>query len=201
MAIVAMPTGISLINITWSKPAVEQVQRGVGGRTRIVKIGPAERWLAAGQVVPLRSGDAAAWRAFAAALSGRINTFRLPAVEQEQHSFSLTVQASAATAAGNTSLILKNLPVSLTLLPAGRMITVTLASGDEQLIVLTAPLTANASGVATAYLGTPLRENVLLDAVVETRTPWGLMRANNPDQWDVAPGQVYSFRLEAEEAF
>ncbi len=202
MARIDWPTGIALANVRWSQTQVEQVNRSPwSGRTRIAQFGPAARWSAEGELPPMKDATALLWRAFVMSLKGRQNTFRLEAVEADQHSGTPTVQANGAASAGATSISLKGLPNSTTLLAAGRFITVTLASGDEQLLGLTAALTSNGSGIATATLSGPLRENVANNAAVQTKRPWGLMRAVDPLAWTVEPGAIYGHSLTAEEAF
>lgn len=201
MTIITWPSAIVPNSIKWRKPPVEQVQRGMGGRTRIAVIGPAQRWSIEAELPPLADAAAETWRGFVAALKGRQNTFRLVTSSQEQHASSPTVLANAATNAGLLAIVLKGMPVSTTLLNAGRMITVTLASGDEQLFVLTSSLTSNVSGIGTANLDSPLRENVLVNAPVQTKSPWALMRADDAMGWSVAPALIYGHTFVAEEAF
>jgi hypothetical protein len=61
---------------------------------------------------------------------------------------------------------------------------------------------ADASGNATAQLGTPLRSSPSNGAVVELDRPWALMRALDPLAWSAAPGGIHGARqLQLEEAF
>ena len=60
---------------------------------------------------------------------------------------------------------------------AGHLLTVTLPSGDEQLVGLAADLAADGAGKAVAQLGSPIREAVANNASVEVKRPWALMRA------------------------
>lgn len=201
MALIAFPD-VPSVRIEWEQPQVEQVQRSPWtGHTGIVQLGGAARWSATLTLARLKGSSALAWRAFAFALRGRLNVFRLEAVEADQHVATPTVRVNGATGAGSTALPLDGLPNSTTLLPAGSLITVTLSTGDEQLIGLTEALTSNSSGEATANLATPLRGNTPDNAIVETRRPWGLMRAVNPVAWGADPGSIYEHVLQAEEAF
>jgi hypothetical protein len=106
-----------------------------------------------------------------------------------------------ASGSSGRSLNLYSMIPSALHLRAGQLLTVTLPSGDEQLVRLTADLQASVSGTATAQLATPLREVPAADAPVEIARPWALMRATNEPGWSVEPGPIYGMALTAEEAF
>jgi hypothetical protein len=108
---------------------------------------------------------------------------------------------TAAAGSGGLALNLAGLQPFTRHLQAGDMLTVTLPSGDEQLITLTADLVA-ASGTATAALATPLREVPTAGALVYLSRPHALMRCADPMGWGVSPGGVYEAQsLELEESF
>jgi hypothetical protein len=110
----------------------------------------------------------------------------------------------APVIAGSTAVALNlgGLAPSLTNLLAGQLLTIPLPSGDEQMVPLVAPLIANSSGLATAALGSPLREIPAPSAFVELEEPWGLMRTTDPLGWSVDPAPIYGARqIIFEEAF
>lgn len=202
MAIIAWPSAIVPNGIDWDWPDNDIVQRSsVNGATKVLDFGPAERLTARFAFPQFDEAKQLAFQAFAAQLRGAKNSFRYPLVERDQHALTLTVQVNGTTGGGATSLVLKGLPNSTTLLAAGRAITVTLANGDEQPIPLAGDLISNGSGIATATLGTPLRYQANANAAVETKRPWALLRARNPRAWSVTTGLLYSRELTAEEAF
>jgi hypothetical protein len=100
------------------------------------------------------------------------------------------------------TLALSGLAPSQRNLRAGQMLTVVLPGDDEQLIMLTADLLADASGNGTAQLGSPLRRSPANGATVELDRPWGLMRTTDPLGWTVDPAPIYGARqIIFEEAF
>ena len=108
----------------------------------------------------------------------------------------------ASSGAVGQTLPLSGLKPSTRNLRAGDMITVSLPSGDEQLIGLLRDLVADGSGNATAHLAAPLRETPASGAIVELSEPWALMRASDPVGWGAEPGRIYQpMRIDFEEAF
>jgi hypothetical protein len=205
MALIPWPTGIALKNISWQQTAPEVVNRSeFTGATRIIELGPPARWTAKGQLPPLKLAQATQWRGFVGALRGRANTFRLPAIEtmQKRPNGAATATLATVSGAGQTgfTLTITGLIASVTALAAGSLITVTLAS-DEQLLLLGADLVADVTGTGTASLSTPLRSSPAAGAAVEMAQPWALMRAIDPIAWSADAGPLYAYQISAEEAF
>jgi hypothetical protein len=170
------------------------------GRTRETIIGPADRWTCAADIRPMRAGDIETWRAFQAQMKLPGARVRLPAVESGQRGQTALATVNGANQTGD-ALALSGLTPSQRNLRAGQMLTVVLP-GDEQLIMLTADLLADASGNGTAQLGSPLRRSPANGATVELNLPWGLMRTTDPLGWSVDPAPIYGARqIIFEEAF
>lgn len=83
-------------------------------------------------------------------------------------------------------------------LTAGMMVTVTLPSGNKQLVMLTADVTVG--GVIT--FEPPLREAISSGAAIEALSPYALVAlADSSFGWSVDPGTLYGISFNADEAF
>lgn len=155
-------------------------------------------WRATIELPPLMGrAHADAWRAWLAALRGRLGTFRMSLD-------GITPRGTAGgtplvDGAGQSGLTLATdgWPVSTAgVLRAGDMIEV-----GERLYMITADASSNASGQATLDLWPRLRSSPADNAPVTTSQPRGLWRlASNERAYDVRPGLEYMVTIEAEEA-
>lgn len=202
MAVIGWPTGINLKNVDWHQQLSQPQGRSeMTGATRIVELGPAARWMFKGELPPLPPAKLIAWRGFAAALRGHVNTFRLLATEGAQQPGTAAATVNGAAQTGYT-LNLAGMAASRTVLSAGQLMTVRVGTGgDEQLIMLAADLVSNAGGLGTATFSTPMRQSPVNGSIVELANPWALMRAIDPMRWAGGPAAFYTMTLEAEEAF
>ena len=204
MPIITMPSTLGLARLKWSAPPTYQLNRSeFTGFTRMVEIGPAERWFATGEVVPDTLADIISVRAFIANMKRPNNFVRLRMTEAGQTTGGWPTSATV-NGAGQLGLTLSlaGLRPSQTNLLAGHIISVVLATEESQPIVLGADLVANGSGIGTATLTTPLRRSPANGAVVELQFPTCTMRMRDPLAWEANPGGVYGgVPFVAEEAF
>jgi hypothetical protein len=102
--------------------------------------------------------------------------------------------AASGAAQGATSITLSGAPTTLT---AGMMATVSLPSGNKQLVILTADI---ASNVIT--FEPPLREAISTGAQVDVANPaCQVAMASSAFGWSVDPGQQYGIEFDFEEVF
>lgn len=201
MALILTPAPFRLRN---AKPRLQvKIQRNRSawtGTSRGVGLPGADLWTISGDFVTIVGADLALpWKAFFFALRGSANSFRIRFVEKQQTAAANPTVRSGANA--GTTLPLQGLPANATVLKAGMMMTVTLPSGHERLVGLVADLVSNGLGQGTATFGNELGEIPAAGAAVEIQWPWLLARlTSEPPGWDVAEGQTYSFRVDAEEA-
>lgn len=201
MAIIDPGAPLPLRNISLRLNEMVQVNRsGWTGTRQAVALPGAAYWSVAGEFVPvIGSANVLRWRAFFVSLRGSMNKFRVRVVQDQQTGASNPTVRTGATA--GTSVPLQGLPASSTVLLAGMMMTVTLPSGHERLVCLTANLTSNGSGQGTATFVPELSEAPTAGAAVEIRWPTALVALTAPvTGWDVVAGKRYSFAIEAEEA-
>lgn len=206
MAIIDFPAGVPLRAVNWRQSGgVIRNRSEFTGKTRELRLGPSARWRCDLEFVPTNSTTALnALRAFLAQVAQPGDGFRIVAVEGAQASspVPVTCTVNGASQLGQT-LNLTGLSASVTNLPAGAMISVPVATDDEQLFVLRSALTANGSGQAAATLATPMRASPANGATVRIHLPVATMRLDDSAiNWAVSPGAVYDFaKLTAEEFF
>ncbi len=202
MAIIPLPDN-DFRSIDWRLEIPQQINRSTfTGRRKVVGLPGAARWRFSANHVPFVSeADLRPWRAFFAQLDGVANSFRMIAAERAQRTGSNPVAAAGASA-GAVQITLSGLPASATALPAGAMMTLPLTGGDEQLVILTAALTANGSGQAVASFRPELRGAVAASAIVETILPWALVTLDEPvTGWTSDPDARNPNPLVGSEAF
>lgn len=179
MAEIAVPDQALIIEKQWQLDVPAQANKSAWtGRTKITGLPGAETWALKARV-RLRSSLASQrpWRAFAIALRGVQNTFRVRAACNQRTGSNPTV---AAGATNGYSAPLSGLPVSATVLRAGDFMTFALPSGHFRLVCLKADLISNASGVATASFEPALGEVPATGSTVETINPFALLRNSAP---------------------
>jgi hypothetical protein len=199
MAIITMPDN-NFRDAQWSLEIPQQVNRSAWtGRRTTMRLPGASRWHVSATHRPI-IGEAAfrPWKAFLTNLRGTENSFQMIAVEKSQRTGS-NPTVSGSPAVGAISMTLNGLTVSTTNLTAGHMMTVVFVSGKSQLVVLTADLVANGSGVGTANFLPELRE-AGASATIEAALPYANVILDDPTtSYSVQPGQIYSIGLTATE--
>lgn len=201
MATITPPAPLKLRGAKWRVLDPAQVNRSRWTKKRkVIGLPGAASWSVSGQFVPIIGETAMlGWRAFFLDLRGVANRFPVRATERQQTTAANPVVGSSPGA--GMTLPLSGLPASTTVLKRGHMISVTLPSGHQRLAGVQADLVTNASGLATAVLSIELGETPAVGAAVEIRWPFALMAMKEQEQgWDIDPGLIYGFTLDAEEA-
>lgn len=101
-------------------------------------------------------------------------------------------------AAGDTSLPIAGHAAGSAVISAGMMVTALLEGGGAQLLAVPDDVVADGSGDATFSFDTPLRG---VPYALATRWPFALVALDGDAGWNVSPGQLYQFGIEASEAF
>ena len=197
MALVTLPSR-GIRNVEWKLNQPSQSTRSeLSGATKLNAL-PGDRFIATVDVAPSLTADFLPWRAFAAAVRGRRNTFQLPAIKPgEQPTLGTSCAVDGAGQTGGALNLFGLLPVSGTVLPAGAII-----CADDRLYILQAPLVADATGKGTAQVGPNLRYPHPNAANVFIREPFGTMRMVSDDTgWIEAIDNYQPFSFTCEEAF
>lgn len=199
MAVIALPASVRVANIAWTLDRPAQVNRSQWtGKDQVVTNPWHGRWAADVELAPIvGEANVLAWRAFLTGLKGRVNTFRLPAVERDQYPAD-TIVVSILAAAGASTVNSGGWPASTAnLMLAGQMITL-----NDQLNVLTANVSSNGSGFADMTLAVPLRTAAAVNTPIIVRKPTALVAmANSVSGWSVDRGQVYGIKFNVEERY
>lgn len=199
MTEIAMPTSANLVQFSLSLDDRKQVNRSVWtGVRKVTGLPGVQMWKASFSPHVITSDVLKKeWRAFLISLRGPENTFRLKVASGQHGGSNPTVKSGANAGA---TLPLQGLPISGTLLVAGDYMTVPLPSGHQRLVMLTAPLTSDASGEAVASIWPYLNEVPETDETVETIDPFALMALNAAEQgWQDQFGRM-TIAFDAEEA-
>ncbi len=181
MTLIAMPTSVNLVNFQIFLDQRQQVNRSEWTNTRKVSAAPgAQKWSA--RFSPheiIEDAHKKEWRAFLFALEGQANTFNLT-VATGQHSGSRPAVGSGANA--GATLPIAGMPANTVLLEAGDYMTVPLPSGHQRLVILTADLISDGSGLGTAQFKPFLNEVPAFGATIETVDPFALMALSGGEQ-------------------
>lgn len=196
MAIIS-PTGVlKLRNAKWRllRPG-QRVRSEWTGRSQGVILPGAARWAVSGEFPPIaRPEQANPWIAFFAKLNGQANSFWVYAVEKAQTGVA-DPTVNGAGQVGNSLNI-----TGTANLAAGARATIPLADGSYQLVVLTAALAV--TGAGSMAFEPPLRSAALNGQPVRLDMPFAIVSLTSPEiGWDVSPGQIYGFTIDAEESF
>lgn len=201
MAIIIPPEPLPLRGAKWRLSTPSQVNRsGWTGTSKVVGLPGAQLWTVEAEFrTIIGEGDAKKWRAFFLSLRGQQNSFPVLAGEAQQ-----TAQPNAIILGGQNAgnaIVVSNLPQFAQVLETGDFITFRLPSGHQRLVGLTKPLFSDGNGQGLANFEPELGEVPADHVEAEIRRPWALMRlTSEPPGWDVDVGQIYSFRVSAEEA-
>jgi hypothetical protein len=197
MALVTLPSR-GIREVQWNLNDPSQVTRSeLTGASKFLEL-PRARFTATVEVAPAVIADFLPWRAFAAAVKGRRNTFHLPAIKPgEQPTVGTSCAVNGAGQTGSALNLFGLLPVSSTVLKAGAVI-----CADDRLYILTADLVSNAGGLGTAQLSPKIRFAHPDGANVFTREPFGTMRMVSDDTgWIDLIDNYQPFSFTCEEAF
>lgn len=196
MAIITFPNSPKIAEITWTPPAMTQVNRSPWTGKRRATILPFAGFWKCQVSLPMVMSEAEMlpWRAFLLACNGQANSFRIEIADAQQTS-ATSVLVNGGGQSGLT-LNTDGWPTSGTVLKAGQIITV----GDQP-IVLAADAVAS-GGAAALSLSRVLRASPADNAPVEVRLPTALMAMEKDDvPWSAMRGQMYGLSFTCEESF
>jgi hypothetical protein len=196
MAIVALPAGVRIASASWTLDRPAQVHLSAyTGRRKVMADPWHARWSAEIELAPV-VGEAhiLAWRAFLAALRGQVNSFRLPAAEQEQSAASPLTNGPQV--AGSIEIATRAWPPSATALKAGQMFTL-----SDQLCIVKVDAVSDTFGNAQIQFEPPLRTGAADGQALVVGRPTALVSLTSSSAgWSVGPGQLYGARFSVEEA-
>jgi hypothetical protein len=191
-----MPSTPYARSIDWSlvRPVQVNVSEWTGAR-QALDLGRGW-WECDYTLPPIVGNDARAWQVFVALARGGANTFEVLVTPSKQSPFVSAVPLVNGGSQTGRSLVTDGWPVSATPLYAGQYVTV-----NDQLLQLTADVTANGSGQATISFEPPLRASPADNAAIEYLRPYCLMYVTQEPVQGGTIGQTYTLALKLREAF
>lgn len=196
--LVPMPARPVPAEVEWDIDQPAQVNRSeFTGRRRVAILAAAPRFYARVTLPPiLGEANAFAWRAFVVDLDGVANSFRLVACERDQVAGVPVVQVDGA-GQGGRELATKGWGSAGLKLRRGQFVTV-----GEQLLMLTADVVAEATGLAAVRFKPHLRLSPADGAPIEVKRPYAVMSMSDPrNGWKAGIGQNYAVAFDCEESF
>lgn len=196
MAVIPMPASPAPQTEEWTLTQPSEANRSeFTGRRRVTILPEAPRW-STKVTLPSILGEAAVrpWRSFLARLQGRVNAFKLVAVEAPQF---VSPGQVVVNGAGQTGFTLATRGWTAdAYIGDGYFVTV----GDQLLQVV--GRTIASGGLATLSIMPQLRAPTVDGAAVEVRLPYALVSlAEDKAGWTTKPGPEYSIEIAVEEAF
>lgn len=186
MAVINIPTGFSVARQTWEQTRMDVEFRSMFGAQAIE--GSAPLW---STTITSSLKRPEQWQALMMQLRGRSNQVALPNFGRPAPKGTMrgTMTAGAATQGATAMTITASGQASKTLL-AGDFLGV--GSGlTQQVVMLTADATSNASGVIAVSFEPPLRNALTAGAAVTWDKPKALFRRTESKAgWDYEPGTV-----------
>lgn len=165
MAIITLPTALKVgPDCDWGLQHYALVGASESGGSEQVRLLSPSRWVATlkpPEWLSVAAGELAEWQALAAQLRGRVNVLAAWNWSQPAPRGTMrgTLTLSASAAAGATSIsVTGGAGQAGTTWLAGDMLQVGTGLGTSQLVMVTAPATANGSGVAALSIEPPLRD-------------------------------------------
>lgn len=189
MALVAIPEALRIAQESWALSDNRIVQRSeFTGRGRELELGAAARWTCEAEIVTMTAAELLPVRAFLGAIGRPGEWCALPAYPGSAQPLPAGAVTTGLVRGGGQlgrSLIIDGLTANQNALLDGQLIAIDLLSVTgvvtrRHLTVALGNVTANASGIATVTMATPLRSAPPDNAVVHLATPTALMRLANP---------------------
>lgn len=196
--LIAMPAAPVAADIDWSIDQPGQANRGeFTGARRVTLLSQAPRWYATVTLPPILGEDRVLdWRAFVVDCDGIANSFRVIACEREQIAGAVDVRVAGAGQGGH-AIITSGWGAAGLKLKRGQFMTI-----DGQLLMIQAPVVADANGRATVSFKPYLRKIPADGAAIEVKRPYAVMAMSDPKNgWKVGIGQNYAVAFQCEEAF
>lgn len=196
--LIPMPASPVPASVEWSIDQPAQANRGEWtGKRRVVLLSAAPRWHAKVTLPPIIGEDRALdWRAFVVDCDGIANSFRVIACERVQIAEAVAVRVEGAGQFGH-AIVTSGWGAAGQKLRRGQFVTI-----GEQLLMLTAPVVADANGCAILSIKPYIRVIPADAAPVEVRRPYAVMSMTDPKNgWQVGIGQTYAVTFDCEESF
>lgn len=194
--LITMPPAPVAASIDWSIDVPAQVNRSeFTGDRKIALLPQKPRWRAR-VTLPAIVGEpnVLAWRAFVVDLDGVANKFRLIACERPQIT-GVTVTVKGGGQRGY-SVVTKGWGAPGIKLLRGQFVTI-----GDQLLMLMAPVIADANGEALLKVKAYLRVSPANDAPIEVTRPYAVVSSTDQENgWGVGIGQNYAISFDCEEA-
>jgi hypothetical protein len=193
-----MPASPAPASVEWTIDQPAQANRGEWtGKRRVVLLPAAARWHAKVTLPQITGEDRALdWRAFVVDCDGIANSFRVVACERIQIAEDLAVRVEGANQSG-TMIVTVGWGAAGLKLRRGQFVTI-----GDQLLMLTAPVVADANGRATLFFKPYIRIIPANGTPVEVRRPYAVMSMTDPKNgWQVGIGQTYAVSFDCEESF
>lgn len=183
--------------IEWNIDQPSQANRGeFTGKRRVTLLSAAPRWYAK-VTMPAIVGEERVldWRAFVVDCDGIANSFRLVACDRPQISgVAVTVDGAGQ---GGLQLATKGWGAAGTKLKRGQFITLA-----DQLLMLRAPVVADADGNAVLSVKPYIRFATVDGAAIEVTEPYAVMSMSDPKNgWKSGIGAQYAITFDCEESF
>ncbi|WP_242149626.1 hypothetical protein [Sphingomonas sp. BAUL-RG-20F-R05-02] len=196
--LITMPAAPVPAKVEWSFDQPVQVNRSeFTGKRRATILSAAPRWYAAVTLPAIIGEDGVLdWRAFVVDCDGVANSFRVIACERDQMGGNPNVVVSGANQGGH-ALATAGWGDPGPKLKRGQFVTI-----GDQLVMLMAPVIADANGRATLNFKAYLRLSPADGAQIEVRRPYAVMSMSDPKNgWIVDVGQNYAVTFPCEESF
>ncbi|MEJ8630588.1 hypothetical protein P0F65_13460 [Sphingomonas sp. I4] len=197
MPLIDLPTSPVPSGIEWELDQPGQRNEAeFTGTARVTLLPAAPRWFAKAKLPPIiGEANVLDWRAFVVDLDGIANSFRLTACERDQLIGVTPVVDGAGQ--GGFRLATRNWGGPGLKLKRGQFVTV-----NNQLLMLMAPVVADANGRATLSFKPYLRFAPEDGAGVEARRPYAVVSSvDTRNGWKVGIGQNYEIEFSVREAF
>ena len=196
--LITMPAAPVPAKIEWSFDQPAQDNRGeFTGKRRVTILSAAPRWYASVTLPAIVGEDRVLdWRAFVVDCDGIANSFRVIACERDQIGGNPNVVVVGANQGGH-ALTTAGWGDPGPKLKRGQFVT-----GGDQLVMLMAPVIADANGRATLNFKAYLRLSPADGARIEVTRPYAIMSMSDPKNgWTVDIGQNYAVTFPCEESF
>ncbi len=197
MALIPIPQSPVASGIEWELDQPGQRNESeFTGLSRVTYLPAAPRWYAKAKLPPIvGEANVLDWRAFVVDLDGIANSFRLVACERDQITGVAPVVDGAGQ--GGRQLVTRNWGAAGLKLKRGQFVTI-----NDQLLMLMAPVVADANGFATISFKPYIRYSPAAGAAMEVRRPYALVSSvDTRNGWKVGIGQNYEIAFDVREAF
>lgn len=194
MAIIAMPTGLRIAEVSIGQARYDMVEMSdASGHAAARLFGP-PRWRVSMRSAPaLLLAQAAQWEAMLLQLRGGVNHLSVydPVRQVPQGTMRGTLTVSGAHSAGAVAVtVTGGAGQASTTLKAGDWLQIGTGLGTSQLVKVMADATANGSGVISLTVEPPLRTGFSGGTAVTWNRPLAYYKQGDAPMWTYGPGQT-----------